>query len=439
MKRRSFLTLSASTALYVLTGCNSSNGGGSNTVTPTTTERIAFYGDTLNNRILEIDVDTMSLRKEIDTVGTNPYTIGRAGNEDKLYAITRSSDGLDVIEMQSMEIVKTIPMQHSPRSCAYNEYLDLQLISGTNKPMASLIDVKTDTVVDVVGRDVLVSPLDYGGGNATGHPVWLSKEVFALLDREARMIILYKVEEHSDTVRSQEIFRLPTPTSPHHFVGKGADAMDNSIRIGDPQTDTFYVTTEGTSTSTPGALIPPSLLKLKFEHDTLSIVGQTILEDDELGVHHATFAPDRQSIYLGSSVGKLFIVDTNSMNILSTIQTGEGSGHTTFAPQKELAIVTNHKDTFITIVNTRTKKKIKDITVSGPSVNGTILQSHTSFTDLNENFFYAFASDNGIFYEVDLQSLEITRTLNTGGTPKQGCSLLHDTQTGEYIRIPTPY
>ena len=304
MERRKFLALSAVTGIYVLTGCNSSD-----TKIVNNTERIAFYGDTLNNRILEIDVENMSLRKEIPTVGTNPYTIGRAGNEDKLYAITRNSEALDVIDMQSMEIIKTMPMQHSPRSCAYNEYLDLQLISGTNKPMASLIDVKIDEVVAVVGRNVLVDPLDYGGGNATGHPVWLSQDVFALLDREARKIILYRVQGNTGSWRAEEISSLHTPTAPHHFVGKGADAMDNSIRLDDVETDTFYVVTEGTDYDTPGAVIAPAIVKLKFNGESVSNVGSSFLQQNEVGVHHASFSPDKQFIYLGSSVGKMFIID----------------------------------------------------------------------------------------------------------------------------------
>ena len=85
------------------------------------------------------------------------------------------------------------------------------------------------------------------------------------------------------------------------------------------------------------------------------------------------------------------------------------------------------------------RKTLPLLPVSDASINGTILQSHTSFTDLEGNFFYAFASDNGKFYELDLNSLEVTRTLQTGGTPKQGCTLLHNAQTGKYTRVPAAY
>ncbi len=436
MERRKFLALSAVTAFYTLTGCNSSND-----TTVVADERIAFYGDTLNQRILEIDVQNMSLIKEIPTIGETPYTIGRAGNEDKLYAITRGSEAIDVIDMNSMEITHTVDMQHTPRSCAFNEYNGLQLISGKNKPMTSLIDVTNDEIVDVVGRDTLVTPLDFGGSNATGHPVWLSQDTFALLDREVRKIILYKVEGVAGNWTTTEMGSLITPTAPHHFVGKGADAMDNSIRIGDSETDTFYVVTEGASLAQAGESVAPQLLKVKFENDTLVLMGSALLDHtvDDAGSHHATSAPNGNHIYMGSSEGTLSIINTDTMNVVTEISAGLGCGHTTFVPQRNLAIVTNHHDTFITVIDTKTQEKITDITVSDASINGTILQSHTSFTDLEGNFFYAFASDNGKFYEVNLESLEVSRTLQTGGTPKQGCTLLHNAQTGKYTRVPAAY
>ena len=109
------------------------------------------------------------------------------------------------------------------------------------------------------------------------------------------------------------------------------------------------------------------------------------------------------------------------MRLQKAIPAGKGSGHITFVPQRNLAIVTNHRDTFITIIDSKKHEKIKDLTVSGESINNAIMQSHTSFTDAKGDFFYAFASNNGFFYEVNLDTLTLTRKLYTGGTPVQGC------------------
>ena len=67
-----------------------------------------------------------------------------------------------------------------------------------------------------------------------------------------------------------------------------------------------------------------------------------------------------------------------------------------------------------------------NVVVSPPQQNGQILQSHTSFVDPDVNNFYAFASDSGIFYELNLNSLTITRTVNTEGTPRQGVFISSD-------------
>lgn len=58
--------------------------------------------------------------------------------------------------------------------------------------------------------------------------------------------------------------------------------------------------------------------------------------------------------------------------------------------------------------------------MSPPQANGQILQSHTSFVDPAAENFYAFASDSGTFYELNLETLTVTRTVHTGGTPRQG-------------------
>jgi len=108
------------------------------------------------------------------------------------------------------------------------------------------------------------------------------------------------------------------------------------------------------------------------------------------------------------------------MKIMKTIPVGLGAGHTTFVPERNIAIVTNHKDTFVSVVDTKKHTLIKNVTVSGPQINGAILQSHSTFVHPDMNFFYAFATDNGIFYELDLESLEVSRSVETGGTPLQG-------------------
>ena len=420
----------------------SHNNGGANLNIPQEEGTLtAYYGDITQNRIIGIDVKNMSLAADIATEGIKPYTIGRAdgtnGTLDKLYAMTRKSPWIEKIDLKTNEILGQIPLAHTPRSCAYNEVLGLQLVSGVDKPMSSLVEPHSDTVVSSVGRNTLVTPTDFGGSNATGHPVWLSSNVFALLDREARKIELYKVSKEEENWTSTRVSTLSTPTSIHHFIGKGSDGMNGGISLQDIPTDTFYAVAEGSAVDN----IAPAILKLKLQNNTLRIVGTASFDEEAThkahqegkhhldsetqaevtGGHHATLHPNGKYIYVGSSAGEMIIINTHSMLVKRKIKTGEGSGHTTFVPQRNLAIVTNHGADFITIIDTKKIHKIKDLRVSGASINDVIMQSHTSFADAKGDFFYAFASNNGVFYEVDLDTLEVTRTLDTGGTPVQGC------------------
>jgi DNA-binding beta-propeller fold protein YncE len=414
--------LSAIMISFTVTGCGSNTGGSS--ASSDDQNLYAYYGDTKQQRVISIDVAGMRLEHEVNTIGKTPYTVGRAGEMDKLYAITRDSHSIDVLDLFTLKKQKVIPLTHSPRSCAFNEYLGLQLVSGKDKPLSSLINVDSDKVIATVGRDMLVKPSDFGGSNATGHPMWLDATHFVLLDREVRAVQLYEVIKTNGILVVTYKDTLYTPTSAHHFLGKGIDGMDGSIRKTDKITDTFYLLTEGS----PKDSIAPKLLKVLLKNERLIIEAsadlggkQTAIKD--MGAHHGTFHPTQNKIYVGSTEGHMYIIDMQTMKVVKTIETGKGSGHTTFIPKRNLAIVTNHHDTFITIIDAKTNKKIKDLTVSGTSINDTILQSHTSFTDKNQDFFYAFATDNGIFYEVNLENLEISRTLYTGGTPKQGCSI----------------
>ncbi len=383
----------------------------------------AFYGDIRHQRIVGIDVESFTFSSNTLTFGEKPYTVGRAdgrnGVLNKLYGITRNSPWLEIIDLETPEeIAGTIPLQHTPRSCAYNEVLGLQLVSGVNKPMASLIDPITDKVVATVGRNVLVKPTDFGGSNATGHPAWLNTNTFAILDREARKIDLYTVKKLHGQWDVSFLSSLDTSTSVHHFIANGTDGMDSSITFDSEDTDTFYAVEEGSIKNN----ISPRILELKLSNNQL-IINRSVAFDanTETGAHHATFHPDGEHIYVGSSAGEVIVIDKQSMRIISRIPAGDGAGHILFVPQRNIAIVTNHHAKYITVVNTKTHKKIKDIEVSGDSRNDIIMQSHTSFTDNDGNFFYAFASNNGIFYELDLSTLEISRSIDTGGTPVQGC------------------
>lgn len=372
----------------------------------------AFYGDKLLDRVVAINVDNMSLESTIPTNGFDPYPVDQAGNLGKVYAVTRGSDSMDVIDAVTNENIGMVEMQHHPRSAeAFNADLGLQLVTGADKPMASLIDVNTDTVVATVGDNSLyASNGDYGGGNATGHPFWFSKHKFALIDRPNRTIHVYKIRKNrKGSWKIKELSSVKTPTTVHHLLKAG-------------KRHTFFAVAEGSVQNN----YAPMIIKYKMRRGRLIEKAITPLSTEGIevmGAHHANMHPDGIHMYIGSTEGNLYVLNINTMKIETKVPVGLGAGHTSFIPERNIAIVTNHKDTFISIIDTTTHTLIKNVEVSGVQQNGAILQSHTSFVHPNMNSYYAFATDNGIFYQLNLETLEITNTLHTGGTPLQGVFL----------------
>ncbi|WP_143108609.1 YncE family protein [Bathymodiolus thermophilus thioautotrophic gill symbiont] len=354
-------------------------------------------------------MDEMTLLNDISTQ-LKPYPVDKAGNTQNLYAITRDVDSIDIINSETMQNVGSISLEHKPRSAgAYNKSLDLVLVAGADKPMSSIIDPNTNDIVAIAGENVITRPdLDYGGSLSSGHPFWFTKRKFAVIDRVNRSIDLYEITGNKDLGFSTGLLdTVETPTSVHSFID-----------IKNEESRTYYAIAEGS----PNHGIPPMLLEIKIDQNDIFISKTQSLygNPEKMGSHHADFHPDGKHIYVGSTQGYMYVIDKDNMNIISTIRTGLGSAHTNFIPKRNLAIVTNHKDTFVTIVNTKTHKKIKDVTVSPEQKNGQILQSHTSFVNAVQSYFYSFATDNGTFYELDLETLDISRTLYTGGTPRQG-------------------
>ncbi len=380
----------------------------------------AFYGDRLLDRVVVLDVEAMTLTKTVETVGIDPYPVDQAGTLDKVYAITRGSNSIDVIDASTLEPMGLIELEHFPRSSeAYNAVLGLQLVTGVDKPMASLIDVETDKVVATVGDSSLVYPIDYGGSNATGHPYWFTDDKFALIDRGSRTIKMYQITQRKGKRGGWNVTLLDTidtPTAVHHFVKRDTSTLRGKESI------SYYALSEGS----PDAGIAPSILKYTLQRNKLNLVGEASLAEigdpitAEMGSHHADVHPDGEHMYVGSTEGNVYVINMQQMKVVKTVEAGAGAGHTTFVPERNLAVVTNHKDTFITIIDTTTHTKKVNVEVSGPSINGEILQSHSSFVHPNMDFFYAFATDNGVFYELDLETLEVSRIVETGGTPLQG-------------------
>ena len=386
-------------------------------------ETKAFFGDRENNRVIIIDVEKMKFSEPIHEVTTNhliTYTADKVFEQPKVYVVNRGSNAIDVIDTKTFELIKTIDLKHFPRSAeSMNKKLKLNETSGMDKPMATIINIKNDEIVSTVGENKKIDKNNnpnFGGSHATGHPFWLDKNHFVLLDRYHRKIITYHIQkDNNEQWITKKLNELNTTTSIHQIIpSKGNYTGEKNV---------FYGTAEGATD------IYPSIIQFKFEPNVgLKQIGELVLKKDNLNVndmwlHHGDFHPTQKLIYVGSGDGTLFVVNYETMKIEKTIPVGKGAGHTVMIKKKDLAVVINHKDVFITVIDTKTNTKIKDINVSTAThlVGDAMIQAHPKYhVSKTGQYMYAFLTAEGLMYELDLDKLEITRTLEVGGQPAQG-------------------
>lgn len=491
----------------------------------------AFFADEHNttpttptgNRILEIDIENMTLVNSIDVPGLTNHHADNGFNS-KVYSVPKGSGYVNAVEIRkdefgttSMEVTKQIDLIHKPRSGdAYNKKFNVILMVARNRPMGSFINVETDEVVGTIGENVdctltdgtkLLSHADAntiaaatkyqcihrdnGGDQVSGHPYWLTSDYAAIVDRTNRQISVYYVWQEGNQLKSRLVNHLKTRTSIHQIIPR-----DRTSLPGSEQAD-FYATEEGNLGGKFKYGIPHALIKMKLTQNGLklikridlarsqgrsSFIAKTIakkcveinkfygegsgfsaefrrqqyknlfwfakiasyknqdptvefpvecLSAKDNGGHNADFAPDNKRIYVGSAGGFMHIINVDRWMIENTVDTGgisfgnknvkSGSGHTCFAANKGLAIVTNHTANYHTVINLLTQRKIKNITL--PFANEGIFnanQSHTCYVDDGEDYYYNFWTDGGVFYRLNLASLTLAESLYTGGIPIQG-------------------
>ncbi len=438
--RKSLKSLILSSAILALAGCGGGGSiGGHHNKSEVTT---AYFGDKENNRIDVVDVENMELKDTIYTGHKKTYaaevvkTHGQEHSSNlKMYVDNRGSNAIDVLDGKTNTIIKTINLPFHPRSIDVEEETGLVAVSGVDKPMIAIIDGKTDTLLTTAGRDVVTYPTTSGhsyvssGTLASGHPHWLDREHFALIDRQAMKIITYKLVHNDDNSYSaQEVNEINTPSPVHNLIPPKVHGHEGHHNGGHTY-PIFYATAEGSDSAYP------SVMKLYFSPDEgLKTLENLELKKDGLaknvmGVHHLNFIKRTQKIYVGSDEGTLFIVDYSSspMKIIKTVQAGKGAGHTAQMEHGHLgniAVVINHKDRFITVMNTDTDTKIADINVSTlpQSDMGKVqTQSHPQYHFSKDGrYFYIFLTQEGAFVKVDLDTKQVVDRLDIGGKIAMG-------------------
>lgn len=391
----------------------------------------AFFGDKENDRVVIVDVEDMRLNPYVYTGHAITYTADEIYGLNKTYVVNRGENFIDVLNNYSMKITKSIELEHFPRSSeAVNTTLGLAEASGMDKAMASIIDIYRDEVISVVGINEKVNidqDIDdiHGGSHATGHPFWFDQNHFALLDRKNSRVVTYHIRKLSNgSWKTTELNTLDTTTSIHQII-------PNKRGYYQGQANTFYLVAEGSDAEFP------SIIKVNFSPESgLTKTDEIFLQypganAEEMFIHHGDFHHNQPLIYVGSDAGtdsekglgtgKLFIVDysTNPMTTIGEpIDVGRKAGHSCMIPLANRAVVINHADTFVSIINTLTNTLVANVTVS---TSNNPNQAHMNYHFSNDGrYFYAFVTSDGTLYELDLIKEEVTRTLDVGGQPAQG-------------------
>lgn len=169
------------------------------------------------------------------------------------------------------------------------------------------------------------------------------------------------------------------------------------------------------------------------------------------GGHNADFAPNNKHLYVPMAGGALSVIDVNRWKIANNLDIGirSGPGHVCFSKKHNLALTTNHGNSATRV--------IRNINSERPTISQFLrlpfdrenivntLQSHTCYIDENEDYYYNFWTDGGVFYKIDLNMVESNRIngssdpvvewLYTGGIPIQGSFLSLDRikSDGSYI------
>ena len=158
----------------------------------------AFYGDLSTPRVFAIDVDSMTRIVNPDIAINSPaYPVDKV-HPKLLYGVTRGEKSVTPIDLSKYAAGAPVRLSHKPRSTTIQRSASKHfcLVAGADQPVTSVVEVESSTVLQVVGQPTGETDTDYGGGLASGHPIWVGKKHFLLLDRRRRTISLYRLQKN---------------------------------------------------------------------------------------------------------------------------------------------------------------------------------------------------------------------------------------------------
>jgi len=437
--------VSISVVGYLLTACGDSESTKNNNKFSKNITHFADENDP-DDRLISIDYDNMKLIDTVPIEGSRNHKAHSMGSKSEaayLMLVPVESKFVTVRRLNTGEFVKKIRLPITVRSAgAYNKKENLMLATGRNRPAGVLINAELLEIVGKAGFNITCNdsvPLyaendtreltcvtpDHGGNHVTGHGVWLDSQRFVILDRANRKLHIYQIEKKSDgkTYNTTLVQTLDTDTS-LHTMHKGVGADQNKY---------FYAVSE--SSGADGNK-PSGVYKYKLEDNgtltQLNFLPLGLDNGNKVGVnsHHLEITPNGEFLYVpvGNvlengmlSKGGIFVVDSKDMTIVKFIATGDGAAHVKFSKKRELGIVTNRNSNFVTVLNYINHSHVKDISLNFTHEGLTpVFQAHTGYVNKNGDYYYSMWVDGGVFFRINLETLELDKSVYVGGTPFSG-------------------
>jgi len=409
---------------------------------------IVHFADEHNphNRLITLDSRKMKLLNTVEVEGSLNHhsdTMGEIRTAKYMMMVPKGSNFVTVREIKSGKFVKKIKLPFRPRSAdAYNKKYDLVLLNSRDRPAGVLIDATKLKIVGKAGFNItcnkpnIVAPYnglyaeedidnlmcttsDFGGDQISGHPIWISSEAFVLLDRSNRLLHVYSIHKSRNGWRTKLEQTIKTDTALHQLI---------------PRSKLFYNRTFfGMTESNPSQKKIAGVYKFRRVGNKLRKIKFTKLtkrEIDGVNGHNLYITPNKLYLYapVGATFengkfnrGGIFVVGTYSMRVKKFIKTGFGAGHVNFSTRYKMAMVTNHKDKYVTAINYLRHKFIRNIPLKFKSEDiFSLYQSHAPYIEPTGRYFYNFWTDGGVFFRINLRRLTLDKSVYTGGIPIQG-------------------
>jgi hypothetical protein len=425
-------------------------------------DSVAYYSDNQNDRVLAFDPVEMELRAVIPTMGTRPYPIGKA-NDETSYVTTRDSLSIDVLSNFDVingavgaRTMRKINLKHTPRSFAYGPARGIAVVAGNSQPWATLLK-PTNPGNSAVQR-LFKQPRgpfniddaadeNYGGNTSSGHPLCVQDGLFILLNRTNRTISLFNINQSGqaplDTLELANLAAEEGLDDPDVSPGSTLSSAHHITRSPSEREKVYFASMEGSFDGSE-VLQPGGVLKFLVVDEELLVVDY---QPTRGAVHHLDVTSDGAFVLQGTTeggTGQLYVLNAGTdaydpMSVEEIIDVGTGAGHVFTSEERKLAIVTNHDDTFLSIIDMdwdddgRTDPPGTWVTTPAWIPRGTTydgsgavedpgnigrdatraggqkIQAHTasiSGVDPREQYYYGSAAADGIFYRIDLGNLD---------------------------------